>query len=67
MYVEIMAKKKAAKKAGRPPKDGVSRDTYFQMRLSRAELSRLKKIARKRDISVAELLMEPYRKGHKNG
>lgn len=61
MLITDMAKK--IKRLGRPTISGVTRGKTFRLRMTQQEYDQLEAIAAKRDISMAELLMEPYRKG----
>ena len=47
---------------GRPLKGKAPRDRVLQVRLTAAEHEGLKKLAKKRGVSMADLLMESFRK-----
>ncbi len=53
-------------RTGRPPKvAGEPRDRLLTVRISAREYSRLKAEAKRRKLSVSDLLMKPWRKGGK--
>jgi len=55
-------KKKTEVRKGRPPKNGVTRDKMLPIRVSTVEFQRLKRLADEQGVTIAELLMKPYRK-----
>ena len=57
-------KAKKRKRMGRPPlPKGKARTLHVTVRLNAEELRRLKATAKRRGVSVSELLMESWRKG----
>lgn len=62
-YASGMARGKKAR-MGRPPfPKGTARSLHVTVRLTARELRRLRAEARRRGVSVSELLMRPWRKG----
>ena len=58
----MSGKKKS--KMGRPPLPPEGRKSvYLSVRLTKAELARLKALARERGVTVTELIMRPWREG----
>ena len=52
------------KRMGRPPlPKGTARELHVTVRLNAQELRRLKDEAKRRGVSVSELLMKPWREG----
>ena len=54
--------KRKSKHKGRAPIDGVTRNKMLPIRISTAEFRLLKHLANEQGVTIAELLMKPYRK-----